>query len=325
MRRPYLGVAPLILAAWVTLSVAPGSAFEQAASEGSSSKTLRVFRSDEPTATRAVLPQDVVRGLGVDERTVECFLDETTGNIGFDSEWFAVYRFDLDADGRRDWLVRGVHDCLRHDGVTLWWVYRETPDGRSDVLRVAADSLEVLASRRNGFHDLRRFVRMPDGHAAALLYRYDGSGYQPWSVESGEGVAAPTAGADPPDEMRAAERRPALDPTRRRSLEALFGEWLPRSKTYGGLGSLHLAVGVFDWSGCSQAAYRVIRRDERGVLLAVGDDPGCTIDDETYNHVELLLRDDDCSLEVTLFPSAEAASGGALIAWGLLDRAACAQ
>ncbi len=62
---------------------------------------------------------------------------------------------DLDGQGAVDWLVEGVHPCLRRDGQADWWLYADDGPQRRLLERIRdARAVEVLPA--------------PAGAAAAL-------------------------------------------------------------------------------------------------------------------------------------------------------------
>ena len=71
----------------------------------------------------APLPADIVRALQTDERVLDCPGAMAAG--GFAADWVRVRRVDLDGQGAVDWLVEGVHPCLRRDGLADWWLYAD--------------------------------------------------------------------------------------------------------------------------------------------------------------------------------------------------------
>ncbi len=125
-------------------------------------------------AQSQALPSDIVRALQTDERVLDCAQGRRDGRSAFASDWVRWRQPDLDGDGRADWLVEGVHPCLRRDGAADWWIYADTPDGRRLLGRVRdVHAVEALPARSQGYADLR--VRGAQGER---ILRYRDDGYQ---------------------------------------------------------------------------------------------------------------------------------------------------
>lgn len=124
-------------------------------------------------AAAAELPDDIERALQTDERVLDCPAGTRDGVSLFAEDWVAVQRIDLNDDARPDWLLRGLHPCLRRDGGADWWLYAQQPQGRRLLgVQRGVQSLEVLPSRTGGWRDLR--VRDRGG---VRIVRYRGEGY----------------------------------------------------------------------------------------------------------------------------------------------------
>lgn len=129
----------------------------------------------EPSAD---LPDAIVRALGTDERVLACPGGTRADVSQFKVDWVGVRRIDLNQDGRKDWIVNGLHACLRTSYAAYWWIYADSADGPRVVLRAEpAATLEVLSSSTQGFRDLR--MHLADGRGAALVAEshYDGTVY----------------------------------------------------------------------------------------------------------------------------------------------------
>ena len=93
----------------------------------------------------APLPADIVRALQTDERVLDCPGAMAAG--GFAADWVRVRRVDLDGQGAVDWLVEGVHPCLRRDGLADWWLYADDGAQRRLLQPIRdARSVRVLAA-----------------------------------------------------------------------------------------------------------------------------------------------------------------------------------
>lgn len=91
----------------------------------------------------APLPADIVRALQTDERVLDC--PGALAGSGFAADWVHVRRVDLDGQGAVDWLVEGVHPCLRRDGLADWWVYADDGPQRRLLQPIRdARSVQVL-------------------------------------------------------------------------------------------------------------------------------------------------------------------------------------
>lgn len=143
------------------------------ASTSSEDETVVHYAHDDAGEPGLVLPEDVVRALGTDERVLSCAEGTRDGVSQFAPDWVAVRRIDLDDDGRGDWIVNGRHACLRDDDAAGWWIYADTADTQRLLLAGAmAAALDVLPARTQGFRDLR----LQQAHGDAIA-RYDGSTY----------------------------------------------------------------------------------------------------------------------------------------------------
>ena len=119
------------------------------------------------------LPADIVRGLQTDERVLDCAQGPQDGRSAFAADWVMPRRVDLDADGRADWLVEGVHPCLRRGGLSDWWIYAEGVEGRRLLGRVRdVRALDVLPASGQGHAALR--VTTTEGEH---VLRYRDGGY----------------------------------------------------------------------------------------------------------------------------------------------------
>lgn len=127
----------------------------------------------------AALPEAIARGLGTDESVLSCDRGVRGGVSQFAADWVGVRRFDLNDDGRADWIVNGRHACLRSDAATAhWWIYADEAAGPRLLLRAeTAATLEVLATRTLGYRDLRLHLIGANGAALIADDRYDGAVY----------------------------------------------------------------------------------------------------------------------------------------------------
>lgn len=177
-----------------TASNVPGSPTVSAAADTAPHR----YRWDDEGDPRLALPEDIDRALQTDERVLSCPAGTRDGVSQFARDWVGVRRLDLNADGRPDWIVNGLHGCLQQPHAGYWWLYEETPRGRRVLLRGApAATLVVLPTRSAGYRDLEAYV--VGGRGAELIesYRYDGEGYRPTPFEATDG-APPEARSEPP-------------------------------------------------------------------------------------------------------------------------------
>ncbi len=131
------------------------------------------FAHDDAGQPGVALPAAIARALGTDGRVLACAEGTRDGVSQFKPDWVAVRRFDLNQDGRADWIVNGRHACLREGDGAAWWVYADEAAGQRVVLASAmAEALRVGATSTHGFRDLH--LQRSGGEEIA---RYDGAGY----------------------------------------------------------------------------------------------------------------------------------------------------
>lgn len=124
------------------------------------------------------LPEPIARALQTDERVLDCGEGVRDGVSRFRPDWVAAHRVDLDGDARPDWVVGGVHPCLREAENAFWWVYAGTADGARALMRgERATALEVMRTRTRGFHDLQLHAVSGRGQPLVSTLRYDGEAY----------------------------------------------------------------------------------------------------------------------------------------------------
>lgn len=137
------------------------------------------YRREDAGDPRLALPEDIDRALQTDERVLSCPAGTRDGVSQFARDWVGVRRLDLDADGRPDWIVNGLHRCLQQPHAGYWWLYEETPRGRRVLLRGApAATLVVLPARSSGYRDLEAHGTGGRGDERIESYRYDGERYR---------------------------------------------------------------------------------------------------------------------------------------------------
>lgn len=121
--------------------------------------------------------------LSQDERVIACMKDSRSGQVRPDPSAFVAYRYDLNGDGRDEWIIKASgNPCLTSPDVARWWIYEEvTPDDGGDpldlVLSVDAGEIEVLSQRRFGYANLRGRDVAHRGEDHVFLY--DGDMYKP--------------------------------------------------------------------------------------------------------------------------------------------------
>lgn len=137
------------------------------------------YRREDDGNLRLDLPEDIDRALQTDERVLSCPIGTRHGVSRFARDWVGVRRLDLNADGRPDWIVNGLHRCLQQPHAGYWWLYEESPRGRRVLLRGApAATLVVLPTRSVGYRDLETELISDRGAEVVESYRYDGETYR---------------------------------------------------------------------------------------------------------------------------------------------------
>lgn len=151
-----------------------------AASPAEPARTVRLDHLD-PGDTAAPLPEAISRALQTDELVLGCPEGVANRRSRFARDWVGVHRIDLDSDGRDEWILNGLHPCLRQqaDDHAYWWVYSGDPAGTQRVLLRArqARQLEVLPTRHNGMADLRAHLVNGRGQALQSDFASDGERY----------------------------------------------------------------------------------------------------------------------------------------------------
>ena len=143
---------------------------------------LALDHRDPGDATMA-LPDAISRGLQTDALVLDCPGGAAGGRSRFARDWVGVHRVDLDSDGSREWILNGLHPCLRQqaDGHAYWWVYVGEGTGAPRVLARALQGrvLEVLPGGHGGVADLRMHLVNGRGEPLQLDLVNDGTGYVP--------------------------------------------------------------------------------------------------------------------------------------------------
>lgn len=134
--------------------------------------------------TATPLPKAVSRALQTDALVLECPEGVVDGRSRFARDWVGVHRVDLDGDGHEEWILNGLHPCLRQqaDGHAYWWIYAAgpTPDDERLLLRAwQARQLEVLPGRHAGMADLRAHLVNGRGQMLQSDLASDGERYVP--------------------------------------------------------------------------------------------------------------------------------------------------
>lgn len=165
------GRSALLRGALALLFLLPASACTTGGEPNATALRFSLHDADSSEA----LPDDVVRGLGTDERVLDCFTDPQTGIVAFDRNWFVVRRVDLDGDGLPDWVLSSRQECLRDDRAGLWWLYHERGEGRHLLLRTPAHSIGLSEPDTPGFRDVH--AHGAEEGRAPVRFGYDGESY----------------------------------------------------------------------------------------------------------------------------------------------------
>lgn len=192
--RPHHGLAALLLvltgcsAPLASDTAAPGRASAATTphprASGAPAATGPAFDHRDPGDSRAVLPDPISRALQTDALVLDCPEGVDRGRSLFARDWVGVHRADLDSDGREEWILNGLHPCLRQqaDGHAYWWVYGGEEDaGTMQLLARALQGrvLEVLPGRHGGMADLRMHLVNGRGEPLQLDLASDGARYVP--------------------------------------------------------------------------------------------------------------------------------------------------
>lgn len=192
--RPRHGLAALLLvlagcsAPLASDAVSPGRASTAATSHSHASgipaSTGPAFDHRDPGDSRAALPDPISRALQTDALVLDCPQGVGGGRSRFARDWVGVHRADLDSDGSDEWILNGLHPCLRQeaDDHAYWWIYGGEEDaGTMQLLARALQGrvLEVLPGRHAGMADLRMHLVNGRGEPLQLDLASDGARYVP--------------------------------------------------------------------------------------------------------------------------------------------------
>jgi len=191
--RPHHGLAALLLvltgcsAPLANDTGAPGQASAAAShsrASGAAAGAGLAFDHRDPGDSRATLPDPISRALQTDALVLDCPEGVDGGRSLFARDWVGVHRADLDSDGSEEWILNGLHPCLRQeaDDHAYWWIYGGEEDpGTMRLLARALQGrvLEVLPSRTDGMGDLRMHLVNGRGEPLQLDLASDGTGYVP--------------------------------------------------------------------------------------------------------------------------------------------------
>lgn len=138
----------------------------------------------DPGDAEAPLPDAISRALQTDALVLDCPEGVADGRSRFARDWVGVHRVELDAKGPAEWVLNGLHPCLRQqaDDHAYWWIY--TADPESGALRLLARALqgrrlEVRPSHHAGMADLRMHLVNGRGEPLQLDLASDGRRYVP--------------------------------------------------------------------------------------------------------------------------------------------------
>lgn len=127
------------------------------------------------------IPAAITRALHTDPRVLDCAQGVVDRRSQFARDWVGVHRVDLDGDGQGEWILNGLHPCLRQqaDDHAYWWIYTGQAPYRLLSRAQQGRQLEVLPTRHAGWADLRLHLLNGRGQPLELDLASDGSGYVP--------------------------------------------------------------------------------------------------------------------------------------------------
>ncbi|HVF55387.1 MAG TPA: hypothetical protein VM934_04505 [Pyrinomonadaceae bacterium] len=171
-RVPKRAVAFLLL----LLGALPVTAAD-ASGQASSRNEQTSFGLEEPVRRPAPIPQDVLRGLGQDERVQSCLARNGNAAVEIPASWFVASNIHLNADKLPDLIVKPENACLFGANIGPFWVFRNTGRGYALALRVDTLGLEVLPARTRGYRNIRTTAASAR-QVFTRVFRFNGQSYQ---------------------------------------------------------------------------------------------------------------------------------------------------
>ncbi len=173
---------PALYAVFIAaLFVQGGCTSALSAADGAAARGPVVIDHRDAGVPGTSIPDAIQRALHTDARVLECAAGVVDGRSRFAPDWVGVHRVDLDGDGNGEWILNGLHPCLRQpaDDHAYWWIYTGHAPYRLLSRGQQGQQLEVRASRHAGLADLRLHLVNGRGQPLELDLASDGSGYVP--------------------------------------------------------------------------------------------------------------------------------------------------
>lgn len=135
------------------------------------------FHLEETVQRPVTIPEDVLRGLGQDEKVLQCLKETDKAAVEIPASWFVAGAVNLNADKLPDLVVKGQNSCLWGANIGPFWVFRNTGRGYALVLRTDALSLSIQPERTRGFRNIH--TRSASARQVfTRLFRFNGQNYQ---------------------------------------------------------------------------------------------------------------------------------------------------
>jgi hypothetical protein len=160
----------------ILLMLAAVSGIPTAAGSDSHEAEQSEFSAEDVAVKKPVaIPEDVLAILRKDKTVLSILESENLQPINLPAPWFSASAIHLSASKRADILVVG-QPPVTGGNVTIFWVFRATPDGHELVLTAPAHDLRVRSRRSKGYRDIE-LVSMTAAQISDVLCRFDGKRY----------------------------------------------------------------------------------------------------------------------------------------------------
>lgn len=124
------------------------------------------------------LPNDVLKILREDEYVRARSLKEGESVENITASLFVASEIDLNEDNLPDLVVTGSEDSnLSGANVTVYWLFRNTPEGHRCVAELNTFGFDILKTKTNGFRDIEASAQTLE-KVFTDFYVFDGKKYR---------------------------------------------------------------------------------------------------------------------------------------------------